>query len=47
MWPIGPLYDKGARRTRWRVLDLGTVRAWLEAEAPRVSYRVHGVVVVQ
>lgn len=26
-------------------MDLGTTRAYLEAEAPRVSYRRHGVVV--
>jgi transposase len=30
-------YDAGEGRRRWRALDLGTVQAWLEAEAPRVS----------
>ncbi len=38
-------YDGGHGRRRWRTLDLGTVRAFLEAEAPRVSCREHGVVV--
>ena len=40
-----PGYDGGAGRRRWRTLDLGTVQAVLEADAPRVSCRVHGVVV--
>jgi transposase len=39
-----PGYDQGGRRRRWRALDLGTVTAWLEADAPRVSCRQHGVV---
>ncbi|WP_343442779.1 ISL3 family transposase [Micromonospora schwarzwaldensis] len=39
-----PGYDAGVRR-RWRALDLGVVRAVIEADAPRVSCRVHGVVV--
>jgi len=38
-------YDQGEGRRRWRALDLGTVRAVLEAEAPRVSCPQHGVVV--
>jgi transposase len=38
-------YDGGEGRRRWRALDLGTVMAVLEAEAPRVSCPVHGVVV--
>lgn len=38
-------YDAGEGRRRWRSLDLGTVRAFVEADAPRVSCRVHGVVV--
>ncbi|MEH0846423.1 ISL3 family transposase [Micromonospora sp. CPCC 205711] len=37
-------YDAGVRR-RWRALDLGVVRAVIEADAPRVSCPVHGVVV--
>jgi transposase len=38
-------YDGGAGRRRWRALDLGTVRAVLEADAPRVRCPAHGVVV--
>ena len=40
-----PGYDAGEGRRRWRGLDLGTIRVWLEAEAPRVRCRTHGVVV--
>jgi len=40
-----PGYDRGEGRRRWRALDLGTFRAFVEAEAPRVSCREHGVVV--
>ena len=40
-----PGYDSGAGRRRWRALDLGTVVAVLEADAPRVTCREHGVVV--
>jgi transposase len=40
-----PGYDLGAGRRTWRALDLGTVRAELEADAPRVMCREHGVVV--
>ena len=39
-------YDRGEGRRRWRALDLGAVPVWLEADAPRVSCPVHGVVVV-
>lgn len=38
-------YDRGDGRRRWRGLDLGTVRLYLEADAPRVSCPRHGVVV--
>jgi transposase len=38
-------YDQGAGRRRWRALDVGSVRAVLEADAPRVRCREHGVVV--
>ena len=38
-------YDAGAGRRRWRTLDLGTIRAVLEADAPRVLCPQHGVVV--
>lgn len=40
-----PGYDAGDGRRRWRSLDLGTTRTFLEAEAPRVSCPQHGVVV--
>jgi transposase len=40
-------FDQGQGRRRWRALDLGTVRAWLEADAPRVRCDTHGVVVAQ
>ena len=40
-----PGYDAGAGRRRWRALDLGTMVAVLEADAPRVACPVHGVVV--
>ena len=40
-----PGYDLGAGRRTWRTLDLGTIRAQLEADAPRVRCREHGVVV--
>jgi len=38
-------YDSGDGRRRWRTLDLGTVKAFLEADAPRVRCPQHGVVV--
>jgi transposase len=40
-----PGYDLGEGRRRWRGLDLGTTFAFLEADAPRVTCRRHGVVV--
>jgi transposase len=40
-----PGYDQGTGRRRWRTLDLGTVRVFLEADAPRVCCPIHGVVV--
>ncbi|MCC6223392.1 MAG: ISL3 family transposase [Thermoleophilia bacterium] len=40
-------YDGGEGRRRWRALDLGATRAFVEAEAPRVDCRRHGVVVVR
>jgi transposase len=43
-----PREDAGSRqRRRWRSLDFGTVRVWLEADAPRVRCREHGRVVAQ
>jgi transposase len=38
-------YDAGDGRRRWRTLDVGTVKAYLEADAPRVACPDHGVVV--
>lgn len=40
-----PGYDSGAGRRRWRSLDFGTLKVFLEADAPRVSCPDHGVVV--
>jgi transposase len=40
-----PGFDLGAGRRRWRALDLGTTLTFVEADAPRVSCRRHGVVV--
>ena len=40
-----PGFDLGGGRRRWRALDLGTTYAFVEAEAPRVTCRRHGVVV--
>jgi len=42
-----PGYDRGDGRRRWRTLDLGTIPAYLEAEAPRVNCPEHGPTVVQ
>jgi transposase len=42
-----PGYDRGEGRRRWRALDLGATRAFVEAEAPRVECREHGVVVAR
>jgi transposase len=39
-----PGYDEGDGRRRWRALDLGTIFAHVEADAPRVQCKVHGVV---
>jgi transposase len=38
-------YDAGEGRRRWRALDAGTARVFVEAAAPRVRCRQHGVVV--
>jgi transposase len=37
-------YDQGRGRRRWRCLDAGTMKVFLEADAPRVRCRQHGVV---
>lgn len=40
-------YDQGAGQRRWRALDLGTVKTFLQAQAPRVRCPEHGVVVAE
>ena len=40
-------YDRGEGRRRWRGLDLGSMRTFLEAGSPRVRCPEHGVVIVQ
>jgi transposase len=40
-----PGFDLGEGRRRWRALDLGMAPAFVEADAPRVRCREHGVVV--
>jgi transposase len=42
-----PFYDQGEGRRRWRGLDVGFTRFCVEAAAPRVTCREHGVVVAQ
>jgi transposase len=42
-----PGYDRGAVRRRWRGLDLGTVKVFVEADAPRVACPEHGPTVIQ
>lgn len=37
-------YDKGRGRRRWRCLDVGAQKVYVEAESPRVCCRKHGVV---
>jgi len=39
-------FDRGEGRRRWRALDLGTLKAFVEADAPRVRCPEHGVVVM-
>jgi transposase len=38
---------RGEGRRRWRALDLGSIRAFLEAHSPRVRCAQHGVVVAR
>ena len=40
-------YDRGEGRRRWRHLDVGELRCWLEADAPRVACPEHGPTVIQ
>ena len=39
-----PLYDRGRGKRRWRCLDIGVQKEYVEAESPRVCCRKHGVV---
>ncbi len=41
-----PGYDQGNGRRRWRTLDAGTTKVFIEADAPRVRCREHGPTVV-
>jgi transposase len=41
-----PGYDRGEGRRRWRALDLGTTKVFIEADAPRVRCRAHGPTVI-
>jgi len=38
-------YDRGEGRRRWRAMDFATTLVYLEADAPRVRCKVHGVLV--
>lgn len=40
-----PGYDNGEGRRRWRALDAGTIRVFIEADAPRVTCPEHGITV--
>jgi transposase len=40
-----PRYDRQTQRRRWRGMDVGTTRVFLEAETYRVSCPEHGVVI--
>jgi len=40
-----PGYDQGEGRRRWRALDAGTTRVYVQAWAARVTCADHGVVV--
>ena len=42
-----PGYDQGEGRRRWRSLDLGEVRSFVEADSPRVACKEHGPTVAQ
>jgi group II intron reverse transcriptase/maturase len=39
---LSPGHDAGAGRRRWRSLDQGMTRTYIEAQAPRVACKVHG-----
>lgn len=39
-----PGYDAGEGRRRWRCNDIGAAKVYIEAEAPRVTCKRHGVI---
>lgn len=41
----GRVYDQGQGKRQWRSLDIGSTKVFLEADAPRITCRKHGVVV--
>ena len=43
----GQGYDSYGKYRRWRSLDLGSTRVYIEATAPRITCREHGVVVAR
>jgi transposase len=42
-----PGYDQGEGRRRWRALDMGELRTFVEADAPRVNCAEHGPTVIE
>ena len=44
---LSPGLDQGAGRRRWRALDQGTMRTYIEANAPRVACKVDGATVAE
>ena len=44
---LSPGLDQGAGRRRWRSLDQGTLRTYIEADAPRVECKVDGATVAE
>jgi transposase len=40
-------YDSGNGVTRWRSMDLGSMRVYIEAPAPRICCKKHGVLVAK
>jgi transposase len=42
-----PGYDSASKMRRWRSLDFGSQRVYLEANAPRIKCTQHGVVVAK
>ncbi|MFQ5517219.1 MAG: transposase family protein [Acidimicrobiia bacterium] len=42
-----PRYDRGSGSRRWRSMDFGPMRVYLEADAPRIKCKTHGVRVAE